>query len=56
MATTKEDLVKQLQWIVTDMSYKAPEQMFSCVYTRWIPKLNDMIKELKQENESSENK
>lgn len=38
---TREDI----KWVINDMQYKSPEQMFDMVHTRWIPHLKIILPE-----------
>ena len=37
-------LKEALEWLKTDMSYKAPEQVFDMIYRRWIPYIEQALK------------
>jgi hypothetical protein len=49
---TAEERLKALQaavqWVLTDMAYKAPEQYAECLGLRWFPRLDEALKESQQ--------
>ena len=40
-----KELRNAIKWVINDMSYKAPEQAFGAIYDRWIPTLQQPLKE-----------
>ena len=43
---TTDELQDKLQWILTDMNFKAPEQYQWCLENTWAPLLQNIINEL----------
>ena len=39
----RDKLLAAMEWIKKDMMYKAPEQVFDMMYSRWIPRIEQAI-------------
>jgi hypothetical protein len=46
-----DELVAKLEWIKTDMSYKAPEQLKGMIINRWFPMIMDKCEALAKAKE-----